>query len=125
LDLLLLLLEVELSGGNFGHGFNLVLFEFLVELLLKLLEGEFVGDVDLMFVVGLDCMDGVFDVGLYGSGLGVELDGELFFDLVEPGLEVGDCADGGFGHLTELSEFIPEVGIDFELELSEDELVVL
>ena len=69
MNLLLLLLEVELSGGDFGHGLDLVLFEFLVELLLKFLEGEFVGDVDLMFVVGLDCLDRVFNVRLYGSGL--------------------------------------------------------
>ena len=48
---LFLLLDKKLSGSDFRHGLDLVLLEFLVVVLLELLDGESVGYVELVVII--------------------------------------------------------------------------
>lgn len=76
-----------------------MLLEFLVEVLLNLLNRDFVVYIDFMVIMGLDRLDRLFDLRLKGSGLAVELDRELVLEFIEPGPHFIDHPNNCFAHL--------------------------
>ena len=80
-------------------------------------------DIDLMIKLRFHCFNRLFNESLDPSGLWIELDGEFLFDLWEPSFHMVDHLYNRFGHLSELVELGPDVGVDLVFELSEHELV--